>query len=172
MPLLSPLAAWTLAAIALVVVAVLHDPASAAASPSCVETSRSEISSLIERWHLAIDSGNSDRLDDLYADDAVLLSATSAAPRVGKREIQSFFSEFLERHPKLTVTIRSVVAGCEMASEMGTISYRITGRRKGTHMLIEGRTTTVFAQREGRWLIVQQSLSLLTRPNRAATPAY
>jgi uncharacterized protein (TIGR02246 family) len=150
----------------------LHLPATAATPSACSERSRDELASVVDRWHSALDSGQLEHLEALYAGDAVLLPAMSAAPRAGTLEIRAFFREFLERHPRLTVTMRTIVAGCDMGSEMGTISYRVTGRRKGTHMLIAGRTTTVFAQREGRWLIVQQSLSLSTRPNRSATPAF
>jgi uncharacterized protein (TIGR02246 family) len=149
-------------AICIWTVTALHLPATAATPSSCSERSRGELASVVDRWHSALGSGQLDRLEELYADDAVLLPATSAAPRVGTIEIRAFFSEFLERHPRLTVTMRTIVAGCDMGSEMGTIRYRVTGRRKGAHMLMEGRITTVFAQREGRWFIVQQSLSLST----------
>ena len=144
----------------------IWSPAIAQTPRTCLEANEGEVLAFIDRWHAAITAGRPDAVAELYADDAVLLPAESETPRKGKAAIRAYFAEFNDRHPALATTMRSVMAGCGMASEMGMVTFRITGQRKGTRMLVGGRTTTVLAHRDGRWLIVHQSLSLVPQPNR------
>ncbi len=58
--------------------------------------------------------------------------------------------------------MRSIMLGCNTASEMGTYTYRLTGRRKGTREAIIGRYSTFYEFRHGQWLIVQQHASAVT----------
>lgn len=135
---------------------------------SCREASPSEITALLDRWQAAVANGDADAIAEFYADDAILLPAMSEAPRNGKAAIRAYFAEFVGRHPLPTTTMRSVMVGCGMASEMGAARYRLTGARKGTRTFIGGRYSTVLTESEGRWLIVQQNLSLIPQLNRAS----
>jgi hypothetical protein len=79
-------------------------------------------------------------------------------------KIRDYFAQFLGRHPQGSVTMRSIMFGCNTASDVGTYVYRVTGQRKGTRMLIGGRYSRVYEYRNGDWLIVQQHVSGMTRP--------
>src|SRR3990170_4781118 len=135
--------------------------ASAVAGPadtpvrSCQEASHSEITAHLDRWQTAVATGDADAIAASYADDAVLLPAMSDAPRQGKAAIRAYFAEFTGRHPLPMITMRSVMTGCGMATEMGAARFQVTGARKGTRMFIGCRYSTVLTESDGRWLIAQ-----------------
>lgn len=147
--------------------------ASAVAGPdtlhqTCREANPPEISALLDRWQTAVVIGDANAIAEFYADNAVLLPAIGEAPREGKAAIRAYFAAFVGRHPLPTITMRSVMAGCGMATEMGAARFQVTGARKGTRMFVGGRYSTVLTENDGRWLIAQQSLSLMPQLNRAA----
>lgn len=146
--------------------------ASAVAGPNaphraCQEANPSEVSALLDRWSAAVANGDADAIAEFYADNALLLPAIGEAPREGKPSIRAYFAAFADRHPMPTITMRSVMAGCGMATEMGAARFQVTGARKGTRMFVGGRYSTVLTESDGRWLIVQQSLTLMPQLNRA-----
>lgn len=147
--------------------------ASAVAGPdtpvrSCQEASHSEITAHLDRWQRAVATGDADAIAAFFTDNAVLLPAVSEAPRHGKVAIRAYFAEFAGRHPLPMITTRSVMTGCGMATEMGAVRFQVTGTRKGTRMFVGGRYSTVLTEIDGRWLIAQQSLSLMPQLNRAS----
>jgi uncharacterized protein (TIGR02246 family) len=152
---------------AVAAMAALATPGRAwAQAQACNTAPADKITELVERWQAAIAAGDADAITGLYAEDAVLLPATSEAPRMGRAAIRAYFVELASRHPLPTITMRSVMTGCGMASEIGTARYQVTGQRKGTRMFVGGRYTMVFTERDGRWQIAQQSLSLDPQLNR------
>jgi uncharacterized protein (TIGR02246 family) len=132
-------------------------PLGAAAEPTAVCTRASEevIARQFDRWNLALASGNADAVARLYAEDAVLRVAPGAPPLVGRAAIRAYFADLLARHPQGSQTMRSIAVSCNAASDTGTYVYRLTGRRKGTRMLIIGRYSTFYEYRGGDWLIVR-----------------
>ena len=92
---------------------------------------------------------------------AVLLSMLSGEPRAGKAAIRSYFEQYIRRHPQGQVNMRSIMVGCNLASDIGTYTYRLTGQRKGTRVAIGGRYSTLYEYRDGPWLIVQQHTSAI-----------
>jgi uncharacterized protein (TIGR02246 family) len=140
--------------------------AKAVASSRCAAAQARDIDDLTGRWQAALVAGDPDAIAALYAGDAVLLPAMGSAPLAGRAAIRAYFAAFVGRHALPTVTMRTVMAGCDMATEMGTARFLITGVRKGTRMFVAGRYTTVLTARDGQWLIAQQSLSLMPVPNR------
>ena len=142
-------------------------PAHAQPASTCAVTTKEEIAALAELWNGALATGNPDSVANLYADDAVLLPMLSSEPRMGRQQIRSYFEVYLRRHPKGLISMRLIMVGCNVASDIGTYTYRLTGRRKGTREAIGGRYSTLYEFREGKWLIVQQHASTLTSTQKA-----
>jgi uncharacterized protein (TIGR02246 family) len=149
---------------ALLCVAALLNPqmsGQARAQAACTLPTKEQIAALSEGWNRALATGTPAAVADFYAADAVLLPMLSSGPRMGREEIKSYFIEYLKRHPQGGINMRSIMVGCNFASDMGTYTYRLTGRRKGTREAIVGRYSTIYEFRDGKWLIVQQHSSSL-----------
>jgi uncharacterized protein (TIGR02246 family) len=157
---------WRVGAAAAVLVAAGAASAQAQSS-ACVEPRKEEIAAITSQWQAAIAAGNADAIAAHYAHDAVLMPAMSQDVLTGQAAIRAYFAEFAGRHPVPVATSSTIMTGCGMASDVGTMNYRVTGQRKGTRMLVGGRSSTVFVARDGRWLIAQQSLALLPQAYRS-----
>lgn len=149
-----------------VVLVLLALPQRAAADTAsqCPGPSLSTIAQLFDRWNASLATGKPEEVVKLYADDAVLLPAQSDQPRVGRDEISTYFARFLERHPQGSVIRRTISVDCATAVDAGAYVLRVTGRRKGTRMLIGGLYTLQYAYRDGDWLIVSHRVSGMFRP--------
>ncbi len=128
--------------------------------PACAPVTKDQIVALSDKWDKALTAGQVDEITALYADEAVLLPLMSTEPRKGRPAIRSYFEQYIKRHPQGGVNTRSIMVGCNTASDIGTYVYRLTGRRKGTREAVGGRYTTVYEFRGGQWLIVQQQASM------------
>ena len=140
----------------------LSPPAHAQAARTCSATTKEEIVALAESWSSALATGNPDSVASLYAEDAVLLPMVSSEPRIGRQAIRAYFEEYLRRHPQGLINMRSIIVGCNVASDIGMYTYRLTGRRKGTREAIGGRYSTLYEFRDGKWSIVHQHASAMT----------
>lgn len=134
----------------------------ARAEPACAVTSKEQITALSESWSRALAAGDVDAVARHYTDDAVLLPMLSEVPHVGRADIRSYFQTYLKRHPQGAINMRSIMVGCNVASDIGTYTYRLTGRRKGTREAIVGRYSTLYEFRDGQWLIAQQHSSSMS----------
>jgi hypothetical protein len=94
-----------------------------------------------------------------YAEDASLVATKDGAPLKGRQAIRIYYGDLLPRHPDPRIVSRNITTGCNSASVSGVVFYRITGKRKGTRMLLGGRYKVDFAFRNNTWLIVSQSLA-------------
>jgi len=130
----------------------------------CPKSSAGAVTQLFDRWNAALATGNPDAVTGLYADDAVLYPALSDRWLVGQDEIRTHFAKFLELHPQASVTMRAISTNCTTAEDIGTYVYRVTGRRKGTRMLIRGHYAIRYEFRAGDWRIVSQRISGAYRP--------
>ena len=128
--------------------------------PPCAPANRAQIAELSGRWNAALAAGNTDTLASLYAEDAVLLPMLPDQPHIGRAEIRTHFEAFKRRHPQGQINMRSIMAGCNAASDIGTYVYRLTGRRKGTRVAIVGRYSTQYTYRDGQWLIARHDTSI------------
>jgi uncharacterized protein (TIGR02246 family) len=139
---------------ALAFVLPLHAQAEPAAV--CAKASQDVIAPQFERWNRAAATGKPDALTRLYAEGAVLQTAPSNPPRIGRAAIQSYFGEYLARHAQGTLSMRSISVSCNAASDTGAYAFRLTGKRKGTRTVVTGRYSTFYQYRDGDWLIVRQ----------------
>ena len=135
----------------------------------CAAASQAQIAELSDRWNAALVAGNAGALASLYAEDAVLLPMLSDGPRVGRMAIMSYYNEYVRRHPQGRINTRSIMIGCNTASDIGTYVYRLTGQRKGTRVAVGGRYSTLYAYRDGQWLIVHHHTSAMTGLPRTAS---
>jgi uncharacterized protein (TIGR02246 family) len=136
-------------------------PAGACNQPTANEQT---IVALFGRWNAALAIGDPAGVAKLYADDAVLQADPSLRSRVGREAIAAYYAEFLQRHPRGAVTERVISIDCGTAADTGMFVYRVTGRRKGTRMLIGGSYALEYAYRDGDWLIVRHKLAGMIRP--------
>jgi uncharacterized protein (TIGR02246 family) len=150
-----------------VVLAMLALPQRAAADAAkpCPEPSPNtqSIARLFDRWNASLATGKPEEVAKLYADDAVLLPMLSGGPHVGRAEIGAYFAQFLRRHPQGAVTRRTIKIDCGNALDAGAYVFRVTGRRKGTRMLIGGVYTLRYEHHNGNWLIVHHHISGMYR---------
>ena len=75
--------------------------------------------------------------------------------------------ELLQRHPQASVMSRTLETGCNVATESGVIVYRVTGKRKGTRMLLGGRYVTQYRFEDGAWRIGRHILDVRPIASRA-----
>lgn len=129
--------------------------ASAQPFAACAKPGEDVIAGQFDRWNHAVATGNPDAVVELYAENAVLRVAGQPAPIIGRPAIRAYFTEFLARRPQGALSMRSISVSCNAASDTGAYVYRLTGRRKGTRMLITGRYSTFYEYRDGDWLIVR-----------------
>jgi uncharacterized protein (TIGR02246 family) len=130
-------------------------PATAEPTSACATASQAVIARQFDRRNHALATGNPDAVARFYAEDAVLQVSPSVAPLVGRAAIRAHIAGILPRHPQGTLSRRSITVGCNAASDTGTYVYRLTGKRKGTRMLLAGRYSTFYEYRNGDWLIVR-----------------
>lgn len=158
----------------LLIAALCASPLATSGGRASAEVSTSQCShiettgayDLIDNWRRALMSGSADAVAELYAEDAVLVPSAASTPLRGRDEIRAYFAEFLARHPEPVIAMRSHMRACDGVIEAGTATYRITGVRKGTRMFVTGRYKVELTLRNGRWLIGQQHLALMSLPNR------
>ena len=130
----------------------------------CPEPNTQVVAQLFDRWNASLATGKPEEVARLYADNAVLLPALSDRLLVGRDQIRMYFAQFLARHPQASVTRRTISIDCATAVDAGTYVYRVTGRRKGTRMLIGGLYTLRYELRNGDWHIVSHHASGTYRP--------
>jgi uncharacterized protein (TIGR02246 family) len=130
----------------------------------CSKPSAETVTQLFDRWNAALATGDPDAVAALYADNAVLLPALSDRPIVGRDHIRAHFAQFLALHPQAAVTTRVVDTDCATAVDSGAFVFRVTGRRKGTRMLISGRYAIRYEFRDGDWHIISHRASGAYQP--------
>ena len=123
--------------------------------------SEAQIAALFDRWNAAVETGDAEKVADLYAPDAVLLPTLSPQIRTTREEIVDYFEHFLARHPSGR-EIRSVVKVLDARSAIDTGIYRLTFHdADGTTESVDARYTFVYEKRDGRWWIINHHSSLL-----------
>lgn len=130
----------------------------------CPQPSTQAIAQLFDLWNTSLATGNPEEVAKLYAEKAVLLPALSDRPLVGRDQIRTHFAQFLRRHPQASVVRRTISIDCATAVDVGTYVYRVTGRRKGTRMLIGGVYGLRYEFDNGDWHIVSHRAFGAYRP--------
>jgi uncharacterized protein (TIGR02246 family) len=146
-------AAWSVVFGLLCAAALESPPAHASSAAQCAPLTEVEAAGLFQRWNTALAESKLVQLVDFYRDDAEFAAHVGDMPRRGRPAILAYYTSLLPRHPQAFATSRTVETGCNVATESGMIVYRITGRRKGTRMLLGGSYVTQYRFDDGVWRI-------------------
>jgi ketosteroid isomerase-like protein len=132
------------------------------------------ISEMLGAWQL----GDTDRLHQAYADDAVFVSGVWAPPIFGWSSYLPLYEQ--QRARTQQVRLDRVNTFIKVNGAVGWACYQwdFSGTVDGQPMTTRGQTTLVFEKRNDRWLIVHNHTSLaqappptMAQPQQPAVPA-
>ncbi|MEU9188508.1 SgcJ/EcaC family oxidoreductase [Streptomyces sp. NPDC048484] len=126
------------------------------------KASKTEIAALFDGWNAALQTGDSDKVADRYAKDAVLLPTASPVIRTDRAGIVDYFDHFLLNKPE-GEKIKSVinVLDSDSAIDAGLYVFHLTDPKTGEKKDVEARYTYEYEKRGGKWLIVNHHSSVL-----------
>lgn len=132
-------------------------PAEKSAKPAA-----NQVVSLFDTWNAALQTGDAQKVADLYADDAVLLPTVSNKVRTDRAAIVDYFEHFLQNKPvgKKIQTIVNVLDG-DSAIDTGVYAFTLTDPATGTQRVVEARYTYQYEKRDGEWKIVNHHSSAM-----------
>jgi uncharacterized protein (TIGR02246 family) len=99
-----------------------------------------------------------------YAPDAVLLPTVSNRARTDNASIRDYFARFLERNPQGTIDSRTIRIGCNTASDVGSYTFKLSGKPPGTTETVKARYSFIYELRDGKWLILHHHSSAMPEP--------
>ncbi|KOU56334.1 hypothetical protein ADK57_42635 [Streptomyces sp. MMG1533] len=148
------------AATAAVAVGTITAGVSLAGSDS--KPSKKQIAALFDGWNAALQTGDSDKVADLYAKNAVLLPTVSNQVRTDRAEIVDYFNHFMENKPvgKKIDTIVNVLDS-NSAIDTGVYEFTLTDHDTGEKRVVEARYTYAYEKIDGEWLIVNHHSSAM-----------
>ena len=117
---------------------------------------------LFTTWNAALQTGDADKVADLYAKDAVLLPTVSNKVRTDRAGIVDYFEHFLKNKPvgKKVKTILNVLDG-NSAIDTGVYEFTLTDPKTGAKRVVEARYTYEYEKRHGQWKIVNHHSSAM-----------
>ncbi|MEV4040886.1 SgcJ/EcaC family oxidoreductase [Streptomyces umbrinus] len=133
-----------------------------AASQADAKPTKKQIAALFDGWNAALQTGDSKKVADRYAKDAVLLPTASPVIRTDRAGIVDYFDHFLLNKPKGT-KIKSVINVLDgnSAIDAGLYVFNLTDPKTGEKKDVEARYTYEYEKRGGKWLIVNHHSSVL-----------
>ena len=135
----------------------------ATAGPSAeAKPTKKQIAGLFDTWNRALQAGDSDKVADLYAKDAVLLPTVSNKVRTDRAEIVDYFDHFLANKPvgKKIETIVNVLDS-NSAIDTGVYQFTLTDHDTGKKSVVEARYTYTYEKTDGKWKIVNHHSSAM-----------
>lgn len=119
-----------------------------------------QITGLFDNWNKALQTGDPEKVADLYATDAVLLPTVSNKIRTNRAEIVDYFEHFLQNKPvgKKIETIVDVLDK-DSALDTGIYEFTLTDPKTGAKSTVEARYTYEYEKRNGKWMIVNHHSS-------------
>ncbi|MGC9540125.1 SgcJ/EcaC family oxidoreductase [Streptomyces sp. UG1] len=122
--------------------------------------SEREIAGLFDDWNTALQTGDPDKVADLYASDAVLLPTLSNKVRADRAGIVDYFEHFLENKPVGTKVESHInVLDGNSAIDAGVYEFALTDPETGEKSATKARYTYEYEKRGGEWLIVNHHSS-------------
>jgi uncharacterized protein (TIGR02246 family) len=138
--------------------------AAAQSTLTCAPVTQQEIAALFDRWNASLAAHDADKVTANYAPDAVLLPTVSNRPRIDSVGIKDYFVHFLERNPQGTIDSRTIRIGCNTASDVGTYTFKMSGKIPGTTEVVKARYSFIYELRDGKWVIVHHHSSAMPEP--------
>lgn len=123
---------------------------------ACVKTNPKEIAALFDRWNNSLKTGNPAKVNENYADNAILLATVSNKPRVNSTERIAYFEDFLSKHPVGEIVFRKIKIGCNKAIDTGLYTFTLKDGKK-----IHARYTFTYRWDGHKWLISSHHSSVL-----------
>jgi uncharacterized protein (TIGR02246 family) len=114
---------------------------------------------LMNFWKAGLASGDADKMASFYTDDAVIVAKKDETPIKGRDAIRAYYADLLPRHPQPRFLSTKISTGCSAATVKGAVIYRVTGKRKGTRMLLGGHYKVDFVFNQKVWQITNQALA-------------
>ncbi|MER5573768.1 SgcJ/EcaC family oxidoreductase [Streptomyces massasporeus] len=122
---------------------------------------KGQVLGLFDRWNAALQTGDPDKVADLYAKDAVLLPTVSNQVRTDRAGIVDYFEHFLPNKPVGT-KVESVVniLDRDTVIDTGVYEFALTDHGTGEKSIVRARYTYAYEkQPNGTWLIVNHHSS-------------
>ena len=92
------------------------------------------------------------------------LPSPSNRPRTDSAGIKDYFVHFLERNPQGTIDSRTIRISCNTASDVGTYTFKLSGKTPGTTETVKARYSFIYELRDGKWVIVHHHSSAMPEP--------
>jgi uncharacterized protein (TIGR02246 family) len=118
---------------------------------------KAQITGLFDTWNRALETGDPEKVADLYADGAVLLPTVSNQVRAG---IVDYFEHFLAKKPvgeKLQTHVN--VLDSNSAIDAGVYQFTLTDPETGEKSVVKARYTYAYEKQDGEWKIVNHHSS-------------
>ncbi|WP_406218449.1 SgcJ/EcaC family oxidoreductase [Streptomyces canus] len=149
-------------ATAIVAVGTVGTVAATAGTDAPKKPTKKAIAGLFNTWNAALQTGDSKKVADLYAKDAVLLPTVSNKVRTDRAGIVDYFQHFLENKPvgKKVQTIINVLDS-DSAVDAGVYEFTLTDPDTGAKRVVEARYTYEYEKRGGQWKIVNHHSSAM-----------
>jgi uncharacterized protein (TIGR02246 family) len=138
--------------------------AQAPSTMTCTPITQPEVAALFDRWNASLATHDADKVTANYAPDAVLLATVSNQPRTNSAEIKDYFEHFLKRDPQGTIDTRTIRIGCNEAIDVGTYTFKVSGKTPGTTDIVKARYSFIYEPRDGKWVIVHHHSSAMPEP--------
>ncbi|WP_030667892.1 SgcJ/EcaC family oxidoreductase [Streptomyces cellulosae] len=141
-------------ATALVTVGSVAAGVSLAGSNTPAKPTQQQVATLFDGWNTALQTGDPDKVADLYAKDAVLLPTVSDKVRTDRAEIVDYFEHFLLNKPvgKKIQTIVKVLDG-NSAIDTGVYEFTLTDPDTGKKRVVKARYSYEYEKVGGTWKI-------------------
>ncbi len=134
--------------------------AAPARAADCVVPSHVEIQQMHDRWAASLATMHPDKVLRNYAPDATMLGLDTPKLHGELLSLRDHYVYFLQREPKVKIDTRVIRAGCDMASDVGTMTMSIRPKSKAPYEAVPVRYSLNYERRDGKWLIVHHHLSV------------
>lgn len=128
---------------------------SQAHTETCKATTQAEIAALFQNWNAALQTGEPQRVVNLYASDSILLPTMSNQPRLSTAEKVDYFEHFMADSPSGSIDLSNIEVGCNMAVDAGLYSFSFAT----TGAVVRGRYSFTYRWDGSRWLITSHHSS-------------
>jgi uncharacterized protein (TIGR02246 family) len=125
-----------------------------------VSTRAAEVAALFDKWNAALQTGDAEKVADLYAANAVLLPTVSNKPRINRELRVDYFKQFLQLKPFGTIDQANIrFLNNTTAINSGIYTFQLT--KDGKKSSVQARYSFVYQKRGENWLIVEHHSSAM-----------
>ena len=149
-------------AAAVVALGTVGTVAATAGPEHAKKPSTKQITTLFDTWNATLQTGDADKVADLYAKNAVLLPTVSNKVRTNHAQIVDYFEHFLQNKPvgKKVKTIVNVLDS-DSAIDTGVYEFTLTDPKSGAKRVVEARYSYTYEKLDGEWKIVNHHSSAM-----------